>query len=46
MKVTVTARPSETQTFEGEGDDYEAAKAAAEAKVPAGWTVLQVRQVR
>jgi hypothetical protein len=40
MKVTAVIRPTETSTVTGEGSDYAAARADAEAKVPEGYQVL------
>lgn len=46
MKVIVTIRQAETRRVEAEGPDYDAARDAADAKVPEGWEVLAYRVER
>lgn len=44
MKVAAVIRSKETSTVEGEGADYEAARAAVDAKIPEGYQVLSYRR--
>jgi hypothetical protein len=45
MRVVATIRPMETREIEGSGKDYQAARDAAAAHVPAGWQVIAYRTV-
>jgi hypothetical protein len=45
MKVIATIRPTETREIEAWGEDYQAARDAVAAKVPAGWQVIAYRAV-
>ena len=46
MKVTAVIRTTETSTVVGEGPNYDAARAAADALVPEGYQVLSYAQER
>ncbi|MCW2928392.1 MAG: hypothetical protein JWM86_2360 [Thermoleophilia bacterium] len=46
MKVIVTVRQEETRRLEAEGDDYRAARAAAEKLVPEGCEIIAFRTDR
>lgn len=46
MKVRATIRSDETRELEGEGATYDEARAAAEAAVPAGWSIIALRTDR
>jgi hypothetical protein len=45
MKVVATIRPTETREIEAAGEDYQTARDAAAAQVPAGWQVIAYRTV-
>ena len=46
MKLAGTIRPTETMEVDAEGDDLEAARAAALAKLPAGYELIRVSSLR
>lgn len=45
MKIIGTIRPSATSEIEVEADDYLSGKAALEAQIPDGFTLIALRQV-
>lgn len=44
MKLVAVIRTKETSTVEAEGSDYEAARAAVDAKIPEGYEVQSYRR--
>lgn len=46
LKLIATIRPKETRTIEAEAEDYETAKTLLLEKVPEGWEVLQILNIR
>lgn len=46
MQIIATIRPTETRELAVDGEDNAAARAAAEAQVPADWQIISYRTVR